>query len=60
MVGHFDLYILHLDSTAMQFKCAMCGTLWTRSAKSECALEWTSSTTEMKGMPIPGWKARGR
>lgn len=60
LVGHFDLFILRLDSKMMQFKCSMCGTLWTRTAKSEEALVWSDSAAEMKGMPVPGWKARGR
>jgi hypothetical protein len=60
LVGHFDLYILRLDSKMMQFKCATCGTLWTRTAKSEESLVWSNSESEMRGLPVPGWKARGR
>ena len=60
VVGHFDLFILRLDSAKMQFKCAACGTLWTRTSRSEGPLDWSSSTAEMPGMPVPGWRARTR
>ena len=58
LVGHLDLFILRLDSQRMQFKCATCGTLWTRPARSQAPIIWSSSAAEIKGMTVPGWRAR--
>jgi hypothetical protein len=57
-VGHLDLFILRLDGMTMQFKCAACGTLWLRTPSRNGSLDWTIITSEIKGMSVPGWKAR--
>lgn len=57
LVGHLDLFILRLDGATMQFKCATCGTLWTRTTNTR-GLVWCSTTPEIKGMAVPGWRAR--
>ena len=58
LVGHVDLFILRLDGSTMQFKCANCGTLWTRTSSGRGELTWSSTTPEIKGMSVPGWRAR--
>lgn len=58
LVGHFDLFIVRLDRKTLQFKCATCGTLWTRAYGRDAPPIWSSGTAEIKGMPVPGWKAR--
>ena len=58
LVGHVDLFILRLDGATMQFKCARCETLWTRTTSVRGNLAWSSTAPEMKGMAVPGWKAR--
>ena len=55
--GHLDLFVSTMSGSAMQFKCQVCGALWTRRQGIE-RLEWNDATGGELGTTLPQ-RARG-
>ena len=54
--GHDGLFTHRMAGSQMQFKCADCGLLWTRTYAGEGAFQWMLATGEILGPELP----RGR
>ena len=51
--GHFELFVLKLGGSRMQFHCRTCSTLWVRTHADD-RYRWAESARELEAVPLPG------
>jgi DNA-directed RNA polymerase beta' subunit len=54
MTGHESLFCHTMDASQIQFRCSVCGHIWTRLYRGVGKIEWAEPGKQSPGMPVPG------